>query len=112
VDWFTKGCGCESGCNTRRCICKRYKDPHTGVEVGRLCGPGCTCHDCTNMHNNTDNHTLQEEQDVLEQSQVTDALLVECEETEEIDLMDLLADIHLHNGASVDDGDDEVYSLW
>ena len=48
VEWFTKGCGCQTGCLTKRCKCRKYQDPNTGETVGRLCGPGCSCCNCKN----------------------------------------------------------------
>lgn len=35
----TKGCGCKTGCTTNRCRCKKE---------GLVCGPSCTCTNCEN----------------------------------------------------------------
>ena len=35
-----KGCSCKKGCQSQRCSCR--KNNYT-------CGPGCQCHDCTNL---------------------------------------------------------------
>ena len=39
-----RGCGCKSGCSTRRCSC---------CKAGRKCGPGCRCSNCQNVPSST-----------------------------------------------------------
>ena len=34
------GCGCKSGCRTKKCSC---------CNAGRRCGPGCRCGNCQNV---------------------------------------------------------------
>lgn len=42
VQLLMKGCGCKSGCRTKRCGC---------LKNGSTCGPGCRCTDCENTEN-------------------------------------------------------------
>ena len=42
VQWYTKGCGCKTGCMTNRCKCRK------GRGEG-FCGPGCKCINCLNL---------------------------------------------------------------
>ena len=39
VALIKKGCGCKTGCMTKRCKCKKS---------GNYCGPGCSCLSCCN----------------------------------------------------------------
>ena len=41
LDFVLSGCGCKTGCNTRRCKCYRQQQG---------CGPGCRCVGCINPH--------------------------------------------------------------
>ena len=45
LDYVLKGCKCKTGCNTKRCKCKK---------CGRTCGPGCQCLNCVNSHHGND----------------------------------------------------------
>ena len=61
IDFLRKGCGCKTGCRTNRCGCRKN---------GRLCGAGCECRECTNMHST---HLLQDEdgeEEELEEEEV------------------------------------------
>ena len=40
VSLLTRGCGCKTGCRSRRCAC---------AKKGRYCGPGCKCFQCGNV---------------------------------------------------------------
>ena len=40
ITYLIKGCRCKGGCKTNRCGCKKQ---------GSHCGPGCECHECTNL---------------------------------------------------------------
>lgn len=40
VALIRKGCGCKSGCLSRRCKCRKNDSS---------CGPGCKCHGCCNL---------------------------------------------------------------
>ena len=48
-----KGCGCKSGCNTKRCSCFK-KEP------SELCGPGCKCIHCKNVKKVAESETSTE----------------------------------------------------
>ena len=39
VDYLTQGCKCKTGCESKRCICKK---------VSLHCGPSCQCVNCKN----------------------------------------------------------------
>ena len=41
IKFLTKGCSCKKGCKTKQCGCRRKS---------RMCGPGCECIACTNIH--------------------------------------------------------------
>ena len=41
VQWYTKGCGCKTGCLTNRCKCRKNTEG--------FCGPGCKCINCKNV---------------------------------------------------------------
>ena len=49
VAFLTHGCGCKTGCTTKRCKCKKE---------GHLCGPGCVCTHCQNLETETGNNKL------------------------------------------------------
>ena len=40
LDFLSKGCSCKTGCQTRKCGCKK---------ASRSCGAGCECQNCQNM---------------------------------------------------------------
>lgn len=40
VAMLTRGCGCKTGCRTKRCKC---------AKMGQYCGPGCKCNQCRNL---------------------------------------------------------------
>ena len=42
VSFLTKGCGCKTGCSTKKCKCLKNDMP---------CGPGCSCQTCENPKN-------------------------------------------------------------
>ena len=42
VTFLTKGCGCRTGCTSKKCKCVRDEIP---------CGPGCLCKNCKNPKN-------------------------------------------------------------
>lgn len=39
LEYVLNGCKCKTGCNTRRCKCKKAE---------KECGPGCQCTGCSN----------------------------------------------------------------
>ena len=45
VEKLKKGCGCTTGCDTRKCSC---------FKINKLCEPGCTCINCKNIPFSTD----------------------------------------------------------
>ncbi|CAC5415614.1 unnamed protein product [Mytilus coruscus] len=45
VEWYTKGCGCKTGCKTNRCKCKKAQNEN----CDGFCGPGCKCVNCFNV---------------------------------------------------------------
>ncbi|CAC5405132.1 unnamed protein product [Mytilus coruscus] len=45
VEWYTKGCGCNSGCKTNRCKFKKAQNDN----CDGFCGPGCKCVNCFNV---------------------------------------------------------------
>ncbi|XP_052059747.1 uncharacterized protein LOC127700352 [Mytilus californianus] len=45
VEWYTKGCGCKTGCKTNRCKCKKAQNDN----CDGFCGPGCKCVNCFNV---------------------------------------------------------------
>ncbi|CAC5360249.1 unnamed protein product [Mytilus coruscus] len=45
VEWYTKGCGCKTGCKTNRCKCKKAQNDN----CDSFCGPGCKCVNCFNV---------------------------------------------------------------
>ena len=51
MNFLLKGCGCTKGCKTLSCGCCKKQS---------LCGPGCLCQGCTNVHNG--NGSIEETQ--------------------------------------------------
>jgi len=51
VRLLMNGCGCKSGCRTRRCSCKKRNS---------VCGAGCRCVHCENTENSS-----QKEEDTV-----------------------------------------------
>jgi kinesin family protein 4/21/27 len=49
VDLLMKGCSCKSGCDTKRCGCRKN---------GEACGPGCRC-TCVNCKNTEEKQATQ-----------------------------------------------------
>ncbi|CAC5419098.1 unnamed protein product [Mytilus coruscus] len=45
VEWYTKGCGCKTGCKTNRCKCKKAQNDN----CDGFCGPDCKCVNCFNV---------------------------------------------------------------
>ncbi|CAC5366985.1 unnamed protein product [Mytilus coruscus] len=50
VEWYTKGCGCKTGCKTNRCKCKKAQNDN----CDGFCGPGCKCVNCFNVPDETE----------------------------------------------------------
>ena len=44
VRLLMNGCGCKTGCGSRRCSC---------LKNGSICGPGCRCVNCENTGKET-----------------------------------------------------------
>ena len=44
INYVLKGCGCRTGCKTKRCNCKKNSSK---------CGPGCRCVNCSNLCSQT-----------------------------------------------------------
>ncbi|CAG2223496.1 unnamed protein product [Mytilus edulis] len=50
VEWYTKGCGCKTGCKTNRCKCRKAQNEN----CDGFCGPGCKCVNCFNVPDSGD----------------------------------------------------------
>ena len=73
------GCGCKSGCSTKRCSC---------CKAGRRCGPGCRCRNCQNVSSFTQvSSTSQTEtsNDVEEEELVDDSNIRQLYHSELVD---------------------------
>ena len=71
VRTLLKGCGCKSGCQTKRCSCFK-KEP------SELCTAGCTCISCKNVRQMKDSDSLDVntvlEEEIEEQTKVENEL--------------------------------------
>jgi hypothetical protein len=93
IKWYTKGCGCETGCDTNRCKCRK--------SALRYCGPGCSCHNCRNLPAaiptpSTSGNVAMEDMfagmEMLEVGQLDEVLLDEVQ-LDEVELSDLNSDV-------------------
>lgn len=58
IDFLLSGCKCKTGCNSRKCGCKK---------AGKACGPGCVCSRCRNVETNTHSSTFAMEHGTMQE---------------------------------------------
>ena len=56
IKYLLRGCAYKTGCPTTRCGCKK----------GDICGPGCTCNNCTNHQESRDFHAGNDQADGIQ----------------------------------------------
>ena len=60
IEFVLKGCKCKTGCTSKRCECKKSE---------RMCGPGCQCLNCLNTSTHHENKGLDEDHQMVVDSQ-------------------------------------------
>ena len=60
IEFVLKGCKCKTGCTSKRCKCKKSE---------RMCGPGCQCLNCLNTSTHQENKGLDEDHQMVVDSQ-------------------------------------------
>ncbi|CAC5392585.1 unnamed protein product [Mytilus coruscus] len=75
VEWYTKGCGCKTGCKTNRCKCKKAQND----KCDGFCGPGCKCVNCFNVPDETEDL----EDPVEDEQPEVDGLVEELDQTDD-----------------------------
>ena len=77
VALLTRGCGCKTGCRSKRCIC---------AKKGQYCAPGCKCSQCRNIESSSsisdseDHLQLEEEAEELTARNIFEKMMVIVEE--------------------------------
>ena len=96
VAWYTKGCGCQTGCQTNRCKCRKND------AGGGYCGPGCKCVNCLNVPGKKEDSTLNISNDILDT----------MDEAEDLEYLDETLELE-YVGAqeTVGEEDDEYWSF-
>ena len=99
LDFVLSGCGCKTGCNTRRCKC--YKQQQG-------CGPGCRCVGCINPHklSATQQDDSLEQDKMDENSQEREAMTTQQEQLHHLEVEDMLQS-HEDESFVDDDSDSE-----
>jgi hypothetical protein len=94
VQWYTKGCGCKTGCMTNRC---KYRK---GRGEG-FCGPGCKCINCLNLPSSKQgplNFSFECE-DTDDDFEIFDDL----DDIQEVDITDIITDEQTDRQVDADD---------
>ena len=91
LDFLDKGCGCKTGCKTKRCSCKKK---------GKTCGAGCDCRGCTNVTISNPVSQKDEELDELEDDE--EDLSEDSDSEEEILQTEIITDVITDDETIVD----------
>lgn len=92
LDFVLSGCGCKTGCNTKRCKC---------FKQGQGCGPGCRCVGCINPVS-TQSENLEREE--MEEDASNEEVVTTWQDLHNLEVQDM---IHSHDIEAFVDNDSD-----